>query len=314
MKIRIGCLPKWCMAGILTGLFILFGMFVSAEDAGSAKTKASINFEKDGTLAAEGGMIRLKRVYAQKKSEPICFEAEEATALELQSTDKKIEVDDSASGGHYIHFVKMLAFHFTVETPGKYQVWYHNWFPLKANYNHYEYMDDSPIVQNVQDSMMGELDEKKWHWVKGPLYELEKGGHDYVFPSPTAFCAGARLDKIILVPEGQELSDDAKMKLAGSLTAAGSTGEMISSSIKLKKIAQWELNYQKVENSGAIKVEYSYDDGKTWTAFSGQPETPVEVPDSARDGRLCFKISIAGKEGCISPRVEGFTLYVYRGK
>ena len=208
----------------------------------------------------------------------------------------------------------MLVFHFSVEKPGKYHVWYHNWFPLKADYNHHEYMDGSAVAQIVKDSMMGELDEKKWQWVKGPVYELAKGEHDYVFPSPTAFCAGARLDKIILVPAGQELSDEAKMKLPGSLTGGGSTGEVISSSLKLRKIAQWELNYQKIENGGTIKVEYSYDDGKTWTAFSVKPGTPVEVPDSARDGKLCFKISIIGKEGCISPRVEGFTLNIYRGK
>lgn len=314
MKIKIGCLAKCCIPEILTGLLVLFGMGVFAEDAGTEKIKASIKFEKDGALAVEGGVIRLKRVYAQKKSEPICFEAEDATALELQSADKKIEADDSASGGYYVHFVKMLSFHFTVETAGKYQVWYHSWFPLKASYNHNEYMDDDAMAQNVNDSMMGKLDEKKWHWVKGPLYELSKGEHDYVFPSPTAFCAGARLDKIILVPVGQELADDAKMKLPVSQTVGGSSGEVISSSIKLGKIAKWELAYQKVVNGGTIKIEYSYDRGETWTAFSSQPGTPVDVPDSARDGRLCFKISINGKDGCISPRVEGFTLYVYRIK
>ena len=314
MKIRIGCLPKRCKAGILTVLFLLFGMGLFAEDTGTEKIKASIKFEKDGSLAVEGGVIRLKRVYAQKKSEPICFEAEDATALELQSADKKIEADDTASGGYYVHFVKMLAFHFKVETPGKYQVWYYSWFPLKASYNHNEYMDDDAMAQNVNDSMMGKLDEKKWHWVEGPLYELSKGEHDYVFPSPTAFCAGARLDKIILVPVGQELADDAKMKLLSSMSVVGNTGEVVSSSVKLKKITKWELNYRKVENGGAIKIEYSYDSGQTWTTFSAQPGTPVEVPDPAREGRLCFKIGITGREGCISPRVEDFTLHVYRVK
>jgi hypothetical protein len=287
-----------CMAALL-------GLTASGEEL--EKIKAAVKFDSDGPLSVKGGRVILSRVYGQEGAEPLAFEAEDASLLDLQSSDKKIEADPGASGGRYIHFVKMLAFRFTVRTPGKYQVWYHCWFPLKAEYNHHEYMDDSAAASRVEDSLGGTLAEQQWHWVKGPTYRLDAGAHEYVFPSPTAYCGGARLDRVVLMPEGQELT--APDKIPNTKVVSGDSGETVSSSVKLQRIAKWSPDYR---TTGLVDLSYSYDRGKTWAAFAGQPGEIVAVPDAARVGRLCFKVSMTAKSGTPAPALEGFALYVYR--
>lgn len=282
---------------------------LTAAGADTERIKTGIRFRAAGSLSVAGGRIGLARVYGQEGAEPIAFEAEAASSLELQSSSAGLVHDPDVSGEYCIHHVKAMAFRFAVTTPGPYRVWYRSWFPLKADYNHSEYMDDPGDRQQVHDSMGGALDAKQWHWVKGPLYELTNGMHEYVFPSPTAFCGGARLDRVILMPNDRNLTNPASIPNAKVLS--GETGETVSSSVRLRRIVEWTVDYR---TTGAVDIYFSYDRGTTWTLFTGQPGDSVSVPDTARDGRLRFKVSMTATPESPAPSLDGFVVHVERAE
>jgi len=254
-----------------------------------------LRFEALDNAVADGNLVRLRREYAQEGAKPIVFEAEEATIIELQSSDKRIVKDDQASGGHYLHYVKKMEYAFTVETPGVYQVRLRGWFPRKAFYCHMERMDDGGTSQ-VPDSQSN--DPEVWFWTQGAVYELAKGRHEYVFPSPNAFCAGARLDKVALLPLGKD--EVSGLGPACSLITTPASGAAVTKRINLRRIRSWRLNYEVTANGGVAAVEYSFDKAKWFPTPSG---ATVEAP-APKPRFLYFRFTLTSQPGGISPWVQ----------
>ena len=262
---------------------------------GTETLRVPLRFETLDNAVADGNLVRLRREYAQDGVKPIVFEAEEATIIELQSSDKRIMPDTQASGGYYLHYVKKMEYAFTVETPGAYQVRFRGWFPRKAFYCHQEHMDDGGTSQ-VPDSQSN--DPEVWFWTQGAVYELAKGRHDYVFPSPSAFCAGARLDKVALFPVGKD--EVTEFGPAGSPISTAATGTAVTKRINLRRITSWRLSYEVTDNGGTAMAEYSFDKVKWVPAPSGATITaPAPKPRF-----LYFRFTLTGQPGKLSPWIQ----------
>lgn len=258
-----------------------------------------LRFDTMDNTVADAGLVRLRREYRQERDQPMAFEAEEATQIKFEGADRRIMKDAQASGGFYIHHVKRLEFNFTVETAGSYQVRFRSWFPLKAPYNHRECMDDGE-VRNVCDSQSN--DQEVWFWTSGTTYELSRGQHRYLLPSPTAFCAGARLDKVVFLPvDRNEVKDFGP---AATPLATPLTGKAMTAPISLRRIKAWQLNYEIVPNEGTATVEYSVDKEK-WIPVS--PGEFIEVP-LPKPQFLYLRFVLVGKEGQPSPWIQGIEL------
>jgi len=262
--------------------------------------RVPLRFETLENAVTDGNLVRLRREYVQEGAKPLVFEAEEATVAELQSSDKRILADVQASGGYCLHYVKKMEYVFTVETPGAYQVRFRAWFPLKGFYCHNERMDDGVATQ-VADSQSGEP--QVWFWTEGAVYELAKGRHEYAFPSPSAFCAGARLDKVALFPVGK--AEVAGQGPAASPITTPAVGVAISKRINLRRINSWRLDYETTTNGGSVVVEYSFDKEKWFPAPSGATlAAPTPKPRF-----VYFRFSLNGKAGASSPWTQGVELH-----
>jgi len=267
----------------------------------TALSTVPLRFETLDNTVAGDGLVRLRHEYRQDRDLPLVFEAEAATDLEFQSADKRIMSDAQASGGFYIDYVKKLEFDYTVETPGTYQVRLRAWFPLKAPYTHKECMDNGP-VQTVDDSQLH--DPGVWFWTTGATYELGRGLHHYAFPSPTAFCAGARLDKVAILPVDR--SDVNDFGPVASPIVTPLTGQAVTERISLRLIKAWQLNYTATLNGGNATVEYTYDREKWLPAPSGEfSDVPQPKPQF-----IYFRFILTGKAEQPSPWIQGVELQV----
>jgi hypothetical protein len=275
----------------------MFNFNIAAEESPKAKwQKVPLRFQKNENLSTKGNMIRLRREFKQEVGKPIVFEAEEATILEFKNNDQKISKDGNASGGHYIEHVKMMEYEFEVMDPGKYQVRFLAFFPLKANYNHRECIDDGKSEMVVDSN---KEPAKMWRWTRGNVYDLSKGKHRYIFPSPFAFCGGAKLDKIVFVPE--KGVDPQKLGPDASPIVSSLEGEAVTRRIKLKKIKEWRLDFEAEDNGGQVTVEYSYDKSKGWSPVTAGKEMKVPLP---KPTYIYFKFKINGKKGTLSPCLQ----------
>lgn len=282
--------------------------FLLAESAGEIeKMRIPLRFDELDNAVVDGGLLRLRREYKQVAKEPLGFEAEEATLLEPHSKERQITADPEVSGGFYVYQVKRMEYHFEVVTPGRYCVWVRAWFPARGCWNHHEALDDGP-PQMVVDSDSGE--DQRWLWVKETTYQLAAGKHRLVYPSPSAWCGGARLDKVVLAPEGTPVAD---MGPKSSPFSTSLSGKALAHRIKVKRVRAWELAFTRIENGGSVTVEYSYDKGVTWLLFGKGVKLPVEVP-VARPRYLYFRFQVTGQAGRPSPWLQGLELYVFKIK
>jgi hypothetical protein len=274
--------------------------------------RVPLRFDTLTNLVTDGGLVRLRREYRQEPGQPIAIEGEEATVLEHHGMEYKIMADPEAANGHYIHYVKKLAFDFEVTTPGLYRARLRAWFPLKAGYNHTAQMDDGEgrmVVDSNQD------EPKVWFWTTGVEYELTAGPHRYLFPSPNAFCAGARLDRLVLFPKGTP----EKVEGFGPPTSpmvSPQEGEAITRRIKLTKIQEWRLEHDPVLNGGDAHVEYAFARDGAWQPVpAAKPGVlpalfhPLPTP---KPRYIYFRFRLRGQPGNLSPRIEGLQLLIHK--
>lgn len=301
-------------------LLILMLLFFSAKTAETAepptpntegkdadsqdKIGCPLRFHLDTEVATTSlGWVQLLKKYRQKNNEAIIIEGEDST-LTLISSDKVPGKSAEASGGYYIDYVKELENRIFIAQTAEYQVWYRAYFPASGSWSHCEQMDDNS-PQNVQDSLNGPT--KEWLWLKGPVYKLAKGWHTYLFPSPTAWCGGARLDKILIAPNNAPPPEGIG-PAASTPVEMPQKAEFTSNRVSLDKGKNWVLDYEVEENGGAVKVEYSHDRGKTWVAaekgkiYPVNPQTPF----------ITFRFSFARGGQNVSPRIRHAVLTLYK--
>jgi hypothetical protein len=178
-------------------------------------------------------------------------------------------------------------------------------FPLVAGWNHTEMMNDGMPERIVDsDSRPANI----WVWCPGLVYELQKGKNVWLFPSPTAWCGGAVLDAMVLIPEGMNIKpeevDEKSIKL--EFPASGKT---TTRRIKLQLIASWRLDFVTVPNGGKIAVEYSYD-GEHFSALeAGKTYDTANV----RQEYLYFRIIMETvKDAHISPFIHNLRFSIQR--
>lgn len=274
---------KWSISIVL-----IFGMLACAgADTGETAACASLKYVVTNNIAEQNGLMKIKRVYAQQGNAPLCFEAEEASWLRSEQLEKCIITDSKAVGGYYVAHVSAMGFEFLVQTPGRYQAWYRASFPYNAPWAHIEQMDDGER-KLVVDGAAKRV--KEWYWQPGPFYTLTAGSHVFRFPHPTAWCAGPMLDRVALVPEGAGPLDDKGPPASGITSPAEGVAE--TKDIKAREIISWSLDYELNANDGHAVIEYSCDQGKTWTPLPG-PGVAVAVAEGTERVRIRFRLSAA---------------------
>jgi len=258
-----------------------------------------VRFKSNSDVVISLNWIQLKKAYVQKSNEPLVIEAEESTRIILASKNMVAIKDPDASGGYYLQFVSELENQIFIRQPGDYQVWYRAYFPFRGNWNHFEQMDEG-IPNNVQDSLNGP--DKEWLWIKGPVYKLTEGWHTYLFPSPTAWYGGARLDKIVLAL--QNSFEPTGMGPAPSAVEMPASGELISNRLKLDGMVNWRLIYEKEERGGKVEAYYSYDRGKTWQPVEKDKSYPV----TSESMKVTFRFQIIRSPEGNSPLIGNVVL------
>ncbi len=287
-------------------LFVLLLATASspAADIQSKSKQAPLLFAALDDVIANGNSLVLRSEYIQTNAEALIFEAEDATEIQL-SPKGRIVSDESASGNRYVTYVNELVNSFYIASPAVYQVWYRAYFPFRANWCHFEKMNAGE-AQLVKDSAHGEP--KKWLWIRGPSYRLVKGWHRHIFPNPTAWQGGARLDKIVLTPPSEE---PAGLGPPQTGLVIAECGVAYSQDIRAAEIAEWRVLATAQLNGGAISVEYSSDEGKTW---NGKPlNDELLTPCKEDSERLRLRLLMhAGKSGK-KPRCDDLTFeYIER--
>ncbi|MGB9677243.1 MAG: DUF6259 domain-containing protein, partial [Candidatus Ratteibacteria bacterium] len=210
----------------------------------------------------DGSIIRIKRKIGQNQENIVILEAEEADFLSLEEKGKLIGYDES-DGSEYIHFVKKAEYSFNVKNSEKFQVWYRVYFPVKGTWLHSELIDNLP-PSVVYDSSQGDKEEKKWLWLKGPIYQLNSGIHKFILDG---YHGGARLDKIIFAP--LDFIPDNNKVYSPFYEEAPSEAYIETPSIIPPGIQKWSsLSIYKLLRNGEIEIFYSQDLGMTWNKLS----------------------------------------------
>lgn len=276
---------------------------IGAEEEGEKMIKAKMKFETVKDLSINNAFICLPARHSQKGVGPLLIEGESFTGIEFQEASKRVTPLQEASNGMLISFVKMLNYRFEIKAAGKYTVYTYARFPLVAGYNHSEQMDEGPN-NRVNDSEA--LPANIWHWCKGHTYELTAGEHSYLFPSPHAWCGGAQMDKIVLIPEGDKTQPGAVTD-ANTVLAFPPSGSATTRRIKTARIQDWRMEFEAVPNGGQITVEHSYDN-KNFTALEAGKS--YQVPEKT-SGYAYFRVNMkAAPGGKVSPWLYDLKLMV----
>jgi hypothetical protein len=124
------------------------------------------------------------------------FAMEAEDAVDLVADPVGGVEDATCSGGRYVVKLDRALFPINVTTPGRYQRWSRAFFPQGGGWLHSESMDLGPQtwLTDCDGSTAG-----RWVWVKGPVYDLTVGPHLLWIHN---WHGGARLDKVVLLPEG----------------------------------------------------------------------------------------------------------------
>jgi len=203
-------------------------------------------------------LLRLSTVVRQEAGRPIALEAENATALRFTKGRGEACRDGAASGGLCLAHVQHAEYRFDVVEPGRYTAWYRGWFPWGGNWNHTEQMDGGPR-QTVVDSRGEVLNQ--WLWCKGPTYELGAGRRSWEL-TPCAWMGGARLDKLVLLKQGQPAPEGLGPAASPWITPVEAV--VLMQPATGQPALRWEQF--RIENlaAGVFRAAWSTDGGKTW--------------------------------------------------
>jgi hypothetical protein len=264
----------------------------------SGQERYALRFQDSGEMVKSLGWHQVASVYEQEGDKPMVIEAEDSSCVDAAS-GKGMVADPEASGGRCLAFVNRLENRLVVATAGDYQAWYRAYFPGPGNWMHIEQMDDEPGISHT-DSESGPV--KQWLWVKGPVYKLEKGRHVWLFPLPTAWCGGARLDKLVLALKGKWTPEGKGPE--ASKRCFAQKAEMESNRVALREFKHWRLELEQEANGGKVEVDYSCDRGKKWEQWQAGHDYAV-TPEGPR---VMFRVRLTAGAGVVSPRFRNAAL------
>ena len=126
-------------------------------------------------------------------------------------------------------------------------------------------------------------------------------------PPPSAYNAGAKLDKIVLTPAADPV-DPQEVVVGMSELSFAESGEAVTRRVRVSQVKQWRLDFEAVPNGGKIEVSYAYDDGAFIPLKSGEAHTPND-----KERYLFFKLKLTrAPEGKVSPALYGLKLMVMK--
>ena len=252
--------------------FIL--MFTAGAMAfGAEMQNGRIRFEESAELKQTGKTVFFPVFIEQKSGDHLVIEGEEFSEFAPMRNEDRLVFQQEYSSGCAVVNAGRLAYDFSIAQPGEYQVWIRAFFPLKANYNHSEKMDDG-AARNISDSMdpaKGSKTARKitsnasflepgfWHWTPNFTYRLAKGKHHWDW-GRQAWCGGCLLDKIVLIRKGSPVKPG-NAGTGNRERISAKAGVLISRRIKLARIASWKFEYIADPGDGHIQTEFSCDDG-----------------------------------------------------
>ncbi len=260
--------------------------------AQTVEKTTSLTFTGGANLDTSNDSLRLQYEYVQDANKPICMEAERASLLRFTAGKGQVGKDEQASGGLSVAYVDHAEFHFTVTAAGRYTAWYRDYFPWAGTWNHSENMDGGNT--NVLTDSQGET-LNQWMWTKGPTYELTAGKHSWNF-TPYAWCGGTRLDKVVLVPEGDAAPSG--MGAVSTKSVSPASGEILSEEVSRKSLIRWGgLKLQNASGKGTVSVTYSTDAGGTWNGLPATGDLSTVPPDKG----IIFRLTLAASADGASP-------------
>ncbi len=238
---------------------VLFASALAAMAA--AATTHQFRAETLQTVACrvQDGKVVLGEWFDPGDAQGFVMEAEDATDL-VADPPGGVE-DTTCSGGRYVVKVDRAFFPINVRTHGRYQRWSRAFFPQGGGWLHSESMDLGPQnwVTDCDGSTAG-----RWVWVKGPVYDLTAGPHLLWIHN---WHGGARLDKVVLLPEG---SPEPEGLGAASLKRSPATAGFVLTPLVtvpgLKSLdrAEWPLDARQ----GEVRLSASVDGGAHFMPFS----------------------------------------------
>ena len=238
--------------------------------------RGRVQFEESEALSQSGNTICFPVCVEQKSGDYLVIEGEDFFRYAPTKKDCRLLNSPNYSNSGAVVNARELIYDFAIATPGEYQVWIRAFFPRQANYNHSEFMDDGETrvisdstdhhkisktaksgatTQVVLDNF---LPSNTWHWTPNFSYTLDKGSHRWTWTSPSAWCGGCILDKIVMIRKGSNVEPES----AGTenrIVYRPKQGTLTSRRIRTERIAAWLFEYAAEPGDGSITVEYSYD-------------------------------------------------------
>ena len=239
--------------------------------------RGRIKFEESETLSQSGTTVILPVMTEQKSGDYLVIEGENLSSYAPVKTNQTLAYSPEYSNGAAVINARVLGYDFMIAEPGEYQVWIRAYFPVQANFNHTESMDGAPIRKVIDSADPAKISKaekygsqamprrdhflppKVWHWTPNLTYHLTKGRHRWIWPSPSAWCGGCVLDKMVLIKKGNTLKPE-NADIKNQTLHRKMNGELISRRIKIKRIKAWMFEYTAAPGNGRIEVEYSYDE------------------------------------------------------
>ncbi|MHB8993632.1 MAG: DUF6259 domain-containing protein [Armatimonadota bacterium] len=231
--------------------------------------------------------VVLDRWFDQGDGRIIAMEAEAAVDLVADPAGGQAEGD--CSGGRSLVRVDRALFPVNITRPGRYARWIRGFFPKGGGWLHSESMDYStPVFHTDCDGSTA----GRWVWVKGPSYDLSAGVHLLWLHN---WHGGARLDKVVLAPEGETPTEQKFLKAQTPLTPARA-GWAISDLLPLAGLQRLTAaTWPSETRGGNVAVTVSLDGSKTTQPL--QPESfPLVVTNPVT--RLVLRAEVtAGANG-----------------
>ncbi len=263
--------------------------------------RGKLNIDKsEHAVLNQDGLFYLPACHIQK-SKGILFEAEQPNLLFYHTSNARLQDENGCMS---ILNVRAMEFKFHVIHPGNYRAWYRASYPTTYSYNHRECMDNGNISGLIEDS--SNQPPNVWRWHKGPVYHLDRGEHVWKFPTPSAWCGGAKLDKLLLLPEEIDNVTDANAVWETGVRIPDQ-GEIVIRKIKTKNIQRWRINAEFQLNGGDFSGEYHYNGLSSRKIRIGEWEN---VPNGVRYLYFCFRLKKA-RDAAVSPFVYNLELQIH---
>ncbi|NLC59089.1 MAG: hypothetical protein GX774_19820 [Armatimonadetes bacterium] len=279
----------------ILGLAATLGLLLAAAGAARGETHTfPVESLRLAACQVREGQVVLGEWFDQGEAAAVSLEAEEAIGLLADPADGIAEA--GCSGGRCVVRVDRALFPIRITRAGRYQRWCRGFFPQGGGWIHAESLDFGPQqwFEDCDGSTAG-----RWVWVKGPTYALSEGVHLLWIHN---WHGGARLDKVLLLPEGaappEGLGPEAQRRsparagwvLTPALTTPGLAGTP-------------QVAWPAEAGSGRVALSLSLDGGTTFN-----PVAQAAAPTGTAMPALQLRAALAAGPGGKSPAVGAPTV------